>query len=281
MFPYFRSASHVIRSWFAPPPRQPLRREKPHMRLRLERLEDRTLPSATVLPTVANNVLSIVLSDASSDTTTVLVHRKSSDNTKPDFSNLEITLNGTAQSTTYALSSFTSIQLQAGAGTDTLEVDEGNGALDMPVTFLAGTGSDTYTDTAGSLSGVISGGNFVLGDQLNSQLNNLQTLLDNNVYNQPLPVVDTTGSKQLKNVGQADILGTFSTTLQNALDNHSTSNPNGIASTAGPAAIQNAIFAALGPGTGGANLLQTMPGDTNTTPDLNDVDVVDNNGTFS
>jgi hypothetical protein len=228
---------------------------------------------------VANNVLSIVLTDAAADTTTVSIHRKSSDNTKADFDNLEIVLNGTAQSTTYPLSSLTSIQLQAGAGTDTLEVDQSNGNLNLPVTFLQGTGNDSYIDTDANLSGVKSSGNYVLGDQLNTQLNNLQTLLNNNVYNQPLPVVVTTGTNKLKDIGQADILGIFSTTLQNALDNTSTSNPTGLASSAGPADIQNALFAALGPN--GAQLLQTLPGDTNKTADLNDVVVVANNGTFS
>jgi hypothetical protein len=244
-------------------------------------LEDRTLLNATVSASVTNNVLSIGVNDASTDTTTVLVHRKSSDSKNADYKNLEITLNGTAQSTTYPLLSFTSIQLQAGAGTDTLEVDQGNGDLNVPVTFLAGGGGDTYIDTDANLSGVLSSGKFVLGDQLNSQLNNLQTLLDSNVYNQPLPIVVTTGNNNnLKDVGQANILGTFSSPVQNALDNASKSNPNGLASSAGPADIQKALFAALGPS--GANMLQTtMPGDSNTTPVLNDVVVVANDGTFS
>ncbi len=219
-------------------------------RLQLESLEDRTLFNATVLPTVANNVLSIVLSDSASDTTTVAVHRQSSDTTNAGYNQLEIVLNGTAQSQTYDLSgtdALTGIRLQAGDGTDTLKVDEGNGALNLPVTFLAGTGSDTYTDTAASLSGIMSGGNFVLGDQLETQLNNLQTLLNDKVYNQPLPVAVTTGTNSLKDVGQADILGTFNTTLQNALDSSSTANSNGtLASSAGAADIQNALFAALG-----------------------------------
>src|SRR5262249_18418492 len=151
-------------------------------------------------------------------------------------------------SVTYDLSSLTGIRLQAGAGTDTLKVDQGNGNLDIPVTFLAGTGKDTYTDTAASLSGVLSGGKFVLGDQLNTQLTNLQSLLNSNVYNQPLPVVATTGSSGLKDVGQANIMGTFSTQIQDALNNTGTLNPNGLASSAGPAEIQKALFAALGPG---------------------------------
>jgi hypothetical protein len=278
---YVKSASQAIREWFAPPRRRPIRNARAHTPLHLESLEDRTLLSASVSATVANNVLSIVLTDAAADTSIVSIHRKSSDKTNADFTNLEISLNGTAQSTTYAFSSFTSIQMQAGAGKDTLTVDQGNGNLDVPVTFLAGTGSDTYSDTDASMSGVQSSGNVVLGDQLHTQLNNLQTSLGSNVYNQPLPVVVTTGSNALKDVGQADIMGTFSTTLQNALDNTSTSNPGGLASSAGPADIQNALFAALGPGAGGANLLQTMPGDTNSTPVLNDVVVVANDGTFS
>jgi hypothetical protein len=230
---------------------------------------------------VANSVLSIVLTDAAADTTTVSIHRKS-DNTKADYNNLEIVLGGTAQSTTYDLTTFTSIQMQAGDGTDTLTVDQGNGDLNLPVTFLAGTGSDTYIDTDADMSGVISSGNVVLGDHLYNQLNYLQTQINNSVYNQPLPVVATLGSNNLKDVGQADILGTFSTTLQNALDNNSTSNPNGsLASSAGPADIQNALFAALGPGTGGANMLQDRPGDTDKTTDVNDVVVVADDGTFS
>src|SRR5262249_34126021 len=104
-------------------------------------------------------------------------------------------------------------------------------------------------------------------------------LIDKNVFSQPLPVVATIGSNELKDVGQADIMGTFSTTLQNALDNTSASNPGGLTSSAGPADIQDALFAALG--AGGANLLQTLPGDTNTTPILNDVVVLANDGTFS
>jgi hypothetical protein len=281
MFPYFQSASQAIRYWFRPPQRRPIRNARVHTPLHLESLEDRTLFNATVTPTVTNGVLQIALTDAAADTTTVSIHRKSSDKTNADFNNLEIVLNGTAQSTTYALTTLTSIQLQAGAGTDTLKVDQGNGNLNLPVTFLAGTGSDTYLDTDADLSGVKSSGNFVLGDQLNTQLNNLQTLLNNNIYNQPLPVVVTTCTNNLKDVGQADILGSFSTTLQNALDNTSTSNANGLASSAGPADIQKAIFAALGPNTGGANMLQTLPGDANKTADLNDVVVVANNGAFS
>jgi hypothetical protein len=248
--------------------------------LQVELLEARTVFNATVTSAVNNNVLSIVLNDVPGDTSTVLIHRKSSDSTQADYNSLEVKLNGTAQTLTIPpLTTLTSIQLQAGAGTDTLKVDQGNGNLNVPVTFLAGKGSDTYVDTAADLSGVQSSGDFVLGDQLNTQLNNLQTLLDNNVYNQPLPVVATTGRNNLKDVGQADIMGTFSTTLQNDLDNTSMSNPNGLASSAGPADIQKALFAALGPS--GANLLQSRPGDTNTTPDLNDIVVVAKDGTFS
>ena len=388
MLPYFHSASRAIRRWFTPTRRRPIRNARARTPLHLESLEDRTLPSASVSATVANNVLSIVLTDAAADTTTVSIHRKSSDSTNDDYKNLEIVLGGTAQSTTYDLTSLTSIQLQAGAGTDTLTVDQGNGDLNVPVTFLAGTGSDTYSDTGASMSGVLSShnkvlsivltdaaadtttlsihrkssdntsadynnleitlngtaqsttydltsltgiqlqagdgtdtltvdqgngdlslpvtflagtgsdtysdtdadlsgvqsnGDFVLGDQLNTSLSNLQTLIDDNVYNQPLPVVattgSTTGSNKLQDVGQADIIGTFSATLQNALDNTSDTNPNGLASTAGPADIQKALYAALGPS--GANLLQDKPGDTDKKTDINDVVVVANNGTFS
>src|SRR5262249_18480011 len=130
---YFESASRALRRWFSPPRRRPIRRARPHGSLCLDHLEDRTLLSATVAATVTNSVLSGVLTDGSTDATTVLVHRKSSDSTKADYTNLEITLNGTAQGitvngtagNTVALSSFTGIRLQAGAGTDTLKVDEG------------------------------------------------------------------------------------------------------------------------------------------------------------
>ena len=279
---YVQSASQALRRWFTAPRPRPIRNARHHARPHLEPLEDRTLLSATVQGILTNNntVLNIAVTDATGDTTTVSIHRKSSDDTKADFNNLEIVLGGTAQSTTYDLTSLTSIQLQAGDGTDTLTVDQGNGDLNLPVTFLAGKGSDTYSDTDASMSGVLnSDSKVVLGDQLNTQLNNLQTLLDNNVYNQPLPVVATTGSNKLKDVGQADIMGTFSTRLHNALDNTSDTNANGLASSAGPVDIQKALFAALGPS--GANVLQDRTGDTDKTTDVNDVVVVAKNGTFS
>ena len=55
------------------------------------------------------------------------------------------------------------------------------------------------------------------------------------------------------------------------------SNPNGLASSAGPADIQNALFAALGPS--GANVLQDRPDDTDSRVDVNDVVVVATDGT--
>ncbi len=45
MFPYFRSAAHVLRSWFAAPKRRPIRRQDNRARLRIEQLEDRLTPS--------------------------------------------------------------------------------------------------------------------------------------------------------------------------------------------------------------------------------------------
>jgi hypothetical protein len=271
----------VLDRWLAGPDRtepRGVRRTARRGRLSLEALEDRVLFTASVTASVTNSVLTAVVADGGGDTTTLAVHRKSADSTSANFNVLEVQLNGVARST-FEFSSFNRIVLQAGVGNDTLKVDQGNGNLNLPVTFLAGTGSDTYSDTAANLGGVVSSGKVVLGDQLNTQLNNLQTLIDSNVYNQPLPVVATTGSDRLQDVGQADILGTFSTKLQKALDNSSMSNPGGLASSAGPADIQKALFATLGPS--GARLLQTLPGDTNTTPGLNDVVVVANNGTFS
>lgn len=57
MLTHFRSASQRLRSWFASPQRRPIRREKPHKRLRVEQLEERALPSGSNLNSVIDNLL--------------------------------------------------------------------------------------------------------------------------------------------------------------------------------------------------------------------------------
>ncbi len=46
MFPYFRSASQTIRSWFARRKTQPAMKKMNAVQLRVETLEDRFAPSA-------------------------------------------------------------------------------------------------------------------------------------------------------------------------------------------------------------------------------------------
>jgi hypothetical protein len=64
MFPYFRSARQVLRSWFATAKRQPIRKRETRARLRVEALEARTTPSATIVtdqPTYVGGQTAVIL----------------------------------------------------------------------------------------------------------------------------------------------------------------------------------------------------------------------------
>ncbi len=63
MFPYFRSASQLIHSWFASPRHRPIRRQASHARLRIEQLEVRIVPALNIVPNFVTTDLSVGVSN--------------------------------------------------------------------------------------------------------------------------------------------------------------------------------------------------------------------------
>jgi Ca2+-binding RTX toxin-like protein len=247
--------------------RRPLDVRRPR-RPGLELLEDRVLPSitASIDPHGTLNVA------GDNNNQTIALRLSPTDATK-----LQVVVNSSV-SNTFTLSQVSKINVTSGDGNDVVQVDESNGSFSSgrPITLQGGAGNDTLQGgPSGNVTLIPGSGTTVLDDdgandqvvvgpslatiaaQVNGFLQNIQSSIDNVVYNDSLPLLGT----QLKSLGQ--VIDSFSGQVQSALSGLP-ANPD----------VQFALYNALGPA--GLNIL----GDTNGDGTIGPADVlVTNTGT--